>query len=390
FFCKYDDPIYVKDTKLEIIYLLADENNLDIVLTEFEEYATEVDLQMARKAIRAIGNLAVKIESTAGDCVEVLNNLIQDGISYIVQESAIVLKNILRKYPGKFNDSILLLISRIELIDEPDSKAAAIWIIGQYCDSIENSHLLLDDFSINLKDDPVDVQLCFLTAVVKLYVMLPLKSSDLLGRTLKMCTEETDNPDLRERGFYYWRLLSRDLETAKSIIRCDIPAISTDSDKIDQSILEELELNIGTLASIYLKPVQQLFRLSRTKALPESPALQRRENNILNSNAPKKKTQQQQRPKNGSISTSSSTPLSERSETHSSFSDKYHDSTSGRNSDLSRDPESTRTVNSDIVDDLKSDFDKKLGHTNTSHSTGSGHALGRKLSMSFRKFKKHS
>ena len=41
-------------------------------------------------------------------------------------------------------------------------------------------------------------------------------------------------------------------------------------------ILEELELNIGTLASIYLKPVQTVFRLSKHKELPYSPALQRR------------------------------------------------------------------------------------------------------------------
>ncbi|GME94578.1 unnamed protein product [Ambrosiozyma monospora] len=30
FFCQYDDPIYIKDTKLEIIFLLANEQNIDV------------------------------------------------------------------------------------------------------------------------------------------------------------------------------------------------------------------------------------------------------------------------------------------------------------------------------------------------------------------------
>jgi len=37
FFCKYNDPIYVKVTKLELIYMLASEDNIDQVLAELKE-----------------------------------------------------------------------------------------------------------------------------------------------------------------------------------------------------------------------------------------------------------------------------------------------------------------------------------------------------------------
>lgn len=37
FFCKYNDPIYVKVTKLELIFMLATENNIKEVLTELRE-----------------------------------------------------------------------------------------------------------------------------------------------------------------------------------------------------------------------------------------------------------------------------------------------------------------------------------------------------------------
>lgn len=38
FFCKYNDPIYVKVTKLELIFMLATESNIGEVLAELAEY----------------------------------------------------------------------------------------------------------------------------------------------------------------------------------------------------------------------------------------------------------------------------------------------------------------------------------------------------------------
>ena len=53
------------------------------------------------------------------------------------------------------------------------------------------------------------------------------------------------------------------------------PPISAESEKLDNRTLEELCLNVGTLATVYLKPVQQVFRNARTRRLQYSPALQK-------------------------------------------------------------------------------------------------------------------
>jgi AP-2 complex subunit beta-1 len=74
----------------------------------------------------------------------------------------------------------------------------------------------------------------------------------------------------------YWRLLSTDPETAKKIVMGPKPPITAESEKLDPVTLEELCLNVGTLATIYLKPVQQVFRTARPRKLAESPALVRR------------------------------------------------------------------------------------------------------------------
>lgn len=283
FFCRYDDPIYIKDTKLEIIYLLANETNVAVVLRELEEYATEVDVAMARKAIRAFGNLAVKISNAATECVNVLCDLTANGISYIVQESAIVIKNILRKYPGHFHFAIEELVKHYKVIDEPDAKAALIWIIGQYSAIIIDTPTILGELVLGFLDDPAEVQYAALTAVIKYYLQDPKQGEPLVIKVLQWATESVDNPDIRDRGFFYWRLISADQgpefqKHTKEVVLNNNPVISADNDAIDPHVLEELELNIGTLASIYLKPLQLVFRLAKQKTLPHTPALQPRRN----------------------------------------------------------------------------------------------------------------
>jgi len=275
FFCKYNDPIYVKVTKLELIFMLANEKNIDEVLTELREYATEIDVHFVRKAVRAIGKLAIKIEPAARRCINLLLELVATKITYIVQEATVVIRNIFRKYPNQYESIIGTLCEHLDSLDEPEAKAAMVWVIGQYASRIENSDALLEDFLFSFAEEPVEVQLALLTATVKLFIQRPTKGQELVPRVLKWATEETDNPDLRDRAYMYWRLLSTDMEAAKHIVMGEKPPITAESERLDPQTLEEMCLNVGTLATVYLKPVQTVFRSARPRRLQDSPALQR-------------------------------------------------------------------------------------------------------------------
>ncbi|OHF02258.1 hypothetical protein CORC01_02538 [Colletotrichum orchidophilum] len=275
FFCKYNDPIYVKVTKLELIFMLANENNIDEVLTELREYATEIDVHFVRKAVRAIGKLAIKIEPASRQCINLLLELVATKITYIVQEATVVIRNIFRKYPNQYESIIGTLCEHLDSLDEPEAKAAMVWVIGQYADRIENSEALLEDFLYSFAEEPVEVQLALLTATVKLFIQRPTKGQELVPRVLKWATEETDNPDLRDRAYMYWRLLSTDMAAAKQIVMGEKPPITAESERLDPATLEEMCLNVGTLATVYLKPVQTVFRSARPKKLTDSPALQK-------------------------------------------------------------------------------------------------------------------
>ncbi|KAK3187371.1 hypothetical protein K4F52_003716 [Lecanicillium sp. MT-2017a] len=275
FFCKYNDPIYVKVTKLELIFMLANEHNIDEVLTELREYATEIDVHFVRKAVRAIGKLAIKIEPAAPRCINLLLELVATKVTYIVQEATVVIRNIFRRYPNQYESIISTLCEHLDSLDEPEAKAAMVWVIGQYADRIENSDALLEDFLYAFTEEPVEVQLALLTATVKLFIQRPTRGQELVPKVLKWATEETDNPDLRDRAYMYWRLLSTDMNLAREIVMGEKPPITSESEKLEAATLEEMCLNVGTLATVYLKPVQTVFRSARPRKLQDSPALQK-------------------------------------------------------------------------------------------------------------------
>ncbi|KAI9104755.1 Clathrin/coatomer adaptor, adaptin-like protein [Phlyctochytrium arcticum] len=273
FFCKYNDPIYVKLAKLEIMVRLATEENIDQVLPELKEYGSEVDVDFVRKSVRSIGRCAIKIDTAADKCIAALVDLIQTKVNYVVQEAIVVIKDIFRKYPNRYESIIGTLCENLDSLDEPDAKASMIWIVGQYADRIENADELLEQFLGKFLEETPQVQLSLLTAIVKLFIKRPSVGQELVPRVLKLATDDSDNPDLRDRGYIYWRLLSTDPVAAKAIILSDKPAVSTETDNIDNTLLQELLLHVSTLSSIYHKPATSFIGGIKPRRLMPSKAL---------------------------------------------------------------------------------------------------------------------
>jgi vesicle coat complex subunit len=164
------------------------------VLLEFREYATEVDVEFVRRAVRAIGRCAISIEKAAERCINVLLELIHTRVNYVVQEAVVVIKDIFRclcslgyadwhahvfarcagkcksacmlllwlharccwpathsltpptarrpprrRYPNRYESVIATLCENLESLDEPEAKAAMVWIVGEYAERIDNA-----------------------------------------------------------------------------------------------------------------------------------------------------------------------------------------------------------------------------------------------------------
>jgi len=145
FFCKYNDPPYLKLQKLEIMTRIASEANVDQLLAELKEYAMEVDVDFVKRAIKAIGQVAIKIESCNEKAVNVLLELINTKVAYVVQEVVVVIKDIFRRYPG-YEGIIPTLCQCIDDLDDPNARGSLIWIVGEYAEKISNAGDILAGF----------------------------------------------------------------------------------------------------------------------------------------------------------------------------------------------------------------------------------------------------
>ncbi|KAI0979612.1 hypothetical protein GJ496_011032 [Pomphorhynchus laevis] len=248
FFVKYNDPIYVKLEKLNIMI--------------------QVDVEFVCKAVRAIGRCAIKVEEAAERCVSTLLDLIRTRVNYVVQESVVVIKDIFRKYPNRYEGIIATLCENLDSLDEPEARASMIWIIGQYAERIENATEILGNFlDTFLEESNPQVQLQLLTAIVKTFLKKPKESEHLITRVLKLAAEESDNPDLRDRGYIYWRLLSTDSKAAREIVLSEKPTIGEETDNIEPALLDELVHYIGTLVSVFQRPPRSFLDSTNISAI---------------------------------------------------------------------------------------------------------------------------
>jgi hypothetical protein len=123
-------------------------------------------------------------------------------------------------------------------------------------------------FTIDFTDTTLSqTQLQILTAVIKLYLKNPATSQSLIQKILQSATAESDNPDIRDRAYVYWRLLSSDPATARAIVLSQRPQITSTIPVLPRPLLDSLIPNLSTLSSVYHKPPQAFLGQGRSSAL---------------------------------------------------------------------------------------------------------------------------
>ena len=250
FFCKYNDPSYVKMEKLDIIVTICGQQTAQLVLDELQEYCNSVDVTFVQKAVRCIGQIALKIEAGTRRCVDILVGLVKGKADYALEESIVVMTDILRKYPGVFESVIGTICQSLEQVKAPAAKAAGIWILGEYCHLIDNVDMLMDPFLDTFHDEEPLVQLQILASLVKIYLEKPEETKDQLQFILTEATKDGNVPDVKNRALVYWRLLSNEGKFAKQIINFSKETTLHSGVRFDDNILAELIRNMGSVSGV--------------------------------------------------------------------------------------------------------------------------------------------
>lgn len=126
-------------------------------------------------------------------------------------------------------------------------------MVGESAEKLSNARDILAPFAKQFQDENTVVQLQILSAVVKLFLKKPNEGQEIVQGVLQAATQSCDNPDIRDRAYIYWRLLSTSSQVAQTVTLAKKPPIEVATAAVSESLLDELIRNISSLASVYHK-----------------------------------------------------------------------------------------------------------------------------------------
>lgn len=266
FFCKYNDPCYVKIEKLNIIVTLTTPMNTLLVVNELEEYCNDVDYLFVKKTIQCLGQIAMRIPVVTRKVVDILVEQLSDSkASYAIEAAILVFKDLFRIFPGEFESVITRILSHCEGIKDPESRSAVIWMLGQYSPIIENVDQLIDPYLDSFSDESPEVQTQLVTSLVKIFLDRGDVVKDQLQFVLEEATKENILPDIKNKALIYWRLLTLSKEDAREVVVRDclfkiegkeendginIPPQFL-KEEFDRISLDVLISNMGTVSGVF-------------------------------------------------------------------------------------------------------------------------------------------
>ena len=264
FFCKIEEHSYIKDIKIEIMSYIAHEHNMRDIINELTEYAIDVDVDFAKKAVVCIGKIAVRNPAMIKPIVENLLRFFKFYIEYISSECIIVFSILLRKYP-QFIDTLIPAIDGLHtLINKIEAKCALVWIMGEFGEKIPNAPYVLEHYA-RVSPNEQGLQPIFyslLNATLKLFFKRPGECQIILGKLLKELILYGSSNDLRERAIMYYNLLLSNIEAAKEILmgkEKEEPIGSFWEDEITEE-KEKIEKEFNTFSVIYNEPQEKFLK----------------------------------------------------------------------------------------------------------------------------------
>lgn len=207
--------------------------------------------------------------------MNILDEIPKEGAEHRVQEIFKGMQLLLRKY-NKISVSEKIVASLkpfMKSLTENDAIASALWILGEYCHIFEDAINILEFYAKGLVNYERNVQLQLLNCSVKIYLKINQsndskysklngeKMDELMTSLLEKVTE-FDNPDLRDRAFIYWRLLSlednlKDVFEAMNVKGQTV--IMEQYSAIEPELVEHLIKHIALTSSVFHDKSEKLF-----------------------------------------------------------------------------------------------------------------------------------
>ena len=191
----------------------------------------DIDMTLARNAVRAIGQIGVVAAPHIGAIIKKLLSFC-DISSEICSQVVQCLKDLLRKYPHLAQKVVPETTTKFKLIDDAEGKAAVIWLLGEFGELVEEGPYILEPLCAGYNEEPErHVRLELLTAGVKMFLKRAPECHKLLGTLFTKALGEGDSPgeidtDVHDRALMFYRLLQENVHKVRASLLLMRPSYS--------------------------------------------------------------------------------------------------------------------------------------------------------------------
>lgn len=221
FFCKYNEPVYVKEKKISLLPRLLSEENSGEIVEELSLYSTDLNPAISQQAIAALASIAHTAPDQRDQCLHHLLHLLTLHIDYVSANVLHVLQWLELRHFSKLRELLHLLPGALRVVTSTSGTAATWWLIGEYGEDIEDAVYLLEETLAELGSETCsEVKMQLLLACVKLFLKRPPEMQDCLGRSLEVFMSAQDH-DLQDRARFYYNLLKTDVRLARRLVLGD-------------------------------------------------------------------------------------------------------------------------------------------------------------------------
>uniref|UniRef100_A0A0G4H631 Beta-adaptin appendage C-terminal subdomain domain-containing protein n=1 Tax=Chromera velia CCMP2878 TaxID=1169474 RepID=A0A0G4H631_9ALVE len=297
FFCRYNEPSYVKRVKIEILTHLTDEATVFDICAELAEYVSDVDTEIGKRAVKALGTVGMSLESAATYVTEQLLNFLSPQLlaigSHLATATVVAMRNLLRKYPEQFEQMKSAVEECLQVVASPsamthhlpsasatggasggattsaEAVAALLWIAGEFCEHIPSAPYALEALAQTCSDEhsEASVLLELLCALVKCFFKRPAETKPALGLLLSKLVQDCPEPDVHDRALLYYRLLRHNPEEARRVICGHRSPVTVFAEHEDKGHSARVIREFNTLSVVYSQPSSK-FQPQKTDFVP--------------------------------------------------------------------------------------------------------------------------
>ena len=260
FFVKFEEPLYLKKLKLEILIQISTDLNYQDILNEMEEYVNDVSVIFAKYSIKKIGELGLRVDSSLRSIVGVLKSLLTRSADFIVGESLCVIRDLSRKYPAVIEEFVGSIDNSILTVNnDPKGLSALLWILGEFGNKIENAPYIVDYLS-KLEIQSTEFAYSLLLSSCKLFFKSPGEMQPVLGHVFDSILKNYQDVDLRDRTYYYYNLMKKDINLAEYIICGEPTVVDYFYSDFDEEYIDQIYSQFNSLSIVYRKPEEKFTK----------------------------------------------------------------------------------------------------------------------------------